>query len=409
MKGLFAAAAFLALSLYPAFGQAAEPGAPVSRRLLVSISYSAGFELSEESRMRISRSLLVALARAEGVRLVEYGGEPRETRKQWAEEAEKAGADCWLSAVFQGTPEKPSLKLTSYDVARGKTAIDESIAVPYSLSEPGEFADMWEDAVSLVAAQYYAVNPEEVKRDTAKTARLSFTALPGTTISGLPGGPVSTGKDGTAAVKVPIPASYTVTLSCQTYFPVTMQIYVDSPMAIPVHQEQGSYFGADFTFVNNLFPGAAAVVFPVPNFIYVKLGIDSYLIGLALGDQSVFFSLPLTTVNLQAGFYCTPEEFVPRISLFLGAFLRIAHLADNPFMVDALCPVGGVLGIGAEIGPTPRHRFFLEYSTVGYFTSSPELLWASISPGDRAPDGYVNLGSLVLNVFNLRFGFRWLL
>jgi hypothetical protein len=408
MKNPAAVAVVLLMVLQPASAQTADSGALLPRRLLVSIAYPQGYELSAELEARISRSLLVALARAEGIRIFEYTGEARETQKQWEAEAVKSGADCWLSIIFQGGPDTPSITLLSYDTALGKKRIDATIPLPSPLSESGISDDMWEDAVSLVAEQYFAVDPAVLERAAKEKAALSFKALPNTRITGLPGGPVDVGKNGTAVVEVPIPGSYSILLTRQCFLPATMDLYVDSPLDVSVVQEPGPLIAVDFTLFNNFFPGVGLVFFPVPDYVFLKLGIDSFLIGLALNDQTAFFSLPLTNVTFQAGSFFTPEESVPRISVAIGAFLRIAHLEGNPFIIDALAPGGGLLALSAEIGPTTRHRFFVEYAAMIYFTDYPDLLRAAVDP-EETPEGYAFTGLAVFSLFNLRLGFRWLL
>ncbi len=408
MKALRAAAFFLLILIAPASAQTSSEGSAIPRKLLVSITYPQGYALSAEARARVSRSLLVALAQAEGIRIVEYSGEPPESRKQWGEEAVKSGADCWLSIVFDDDSAKPTLNLLSYDVALGKKRIEKSVSLPSPLSESGVTGAMWEETVSIVSEQYFAVDPAAIMSLVQEKATLTINALPDTEITGLPGKPVKTGPDGAAVVKVPVPATYSIRLTRQSYFPVSLDLYVDSSMVIPVQQESGSRLALDFTLANNFFPGVAAGFFPVPNYLFLKVGVDSFFVGLAANDNAAFYSLPLTVVGFQAGSFFTPEESVPRIYIALGAFLRIAHLEDEPFVIDSLAPGGGQLVVGAEIGPTPRHRFFLEYSAIRYFTDFPYLLQAALGIGDT-PFGYVFSSSSAMSLFNLRFGFRWLL
>ena len=408
MKALRAAALIFLVMIAPAFAQIPNTAGAVPRKLLVSVTYPQGYDLSAEERARVSRSLLVALAQAEGLRIVEYTGEPPESRKRWGEEAVKAGADCWLSIVFDDDRAKPTLRLLSYDIALGKKSIEKAVSLPSPLSESGVSNAVWEETVSLVAEQYFAVDPAALASLVLGKAALTFNAMPDTQITGLPGNPVKTGPDGAAVVEVPIPATYSIRLTRQLFFPVDMDLYVDSSMVIPVVQESGSRLALDFTLVNNFFPGIAAAFFPVPNYVFLKVGVDSFLVGLAADENTAFYSLPLTTVIFQAGSFFTPEESVPRFYITLGAFLRIAHLEDEPFIIDSLAPGGGQLVVGAEIGPTPRHRFFLEYSAVRYFTDFPYLLQAALSIGET-PFGYVFSDSSAMSLFNLRFGFRWLL
>jgi hypothetical protein len=409
MKAFRAAVFFFLLMIAPAFfAQTSNTESAVPRKLLVSITYPKGYALSAEVRTRVSRSLLVALTQTEGLRIIEYTGEPPESRKQWEEEAVKSGADCWLSIVFDDNSAKPTLKLLSYDIALGKKRIDKAVSLSSPLSESGVTSAVWEETVSLVAEQYFAVDPAAIMSLVQEKATLTFNALPDTQIAGLPGNPVKTGPDGAAVVEVPVPATYSIKFTRQSFFPVEMDLYVDSSLVIPVPQESGSRLALDFTLSNNFFPGVAAIFFPVPNYIFLKVSVDSFLVGLAANENAAFYSLPLTVVGFQAGFFFLPEESVPRLYIALGAFLRIAHLEDDPFVIDGLAPGGGQLMFGAEIGPTPRHRFFLEYSAIRYFTDFPYLLQAALGGGDT-PFGYVFSNSSAMSLFNLRFGFRWLL
>ena len=409
MKARCIPAVIIALiSTVPAAAQGTEDAQLFPRRLLVSIQYPSDYGLSAEEMIKASRSLLVSLAQAEGISIVEYSGEMPRTRQGWNTVAEEAGADCWLSIGFEGSADKPEITLLSYDLLMGKQRIDQTVILPDPLPQSAVSRGFWDEPVSIVSGLYFAVDADFLTQVSLRKAVITIKALPNTLVTGLPGKPIKVGKNGTVVVEVPIPATYSLQFTRQGSLPLFKEIYVDGSIEVPVYQDPGSFFAADFSLYNNFFPGVGIVFFPVRNYIFLKAGIDSFLVGLAMSGGSAFFSFPLTAVNFQAGSFFTPEESVPRISIALGAFLRIAHLSDAPFIIDALAPGGGLIALSAEMGPTPQHRFFLEYSAIMYFTEFPELIHAIVG-WDEVWPGWVFTDSNAYSLFNLRFGFRWML
>jgi hypothetical protein len=89
-----------------------------------------------------------------------------------------------------------------------------------------------------------------------------------------------------------------------------------------------------------------------------------------------------------------------------GGFLRVGHSASSLVSLDPLS-FGGIKSIlGVELMVSPQGSIFMEYAPAAYFTVFPELLRASLGPGNSLP-GWVFGTAVGINFLSFRAGWRW--
>ena len=142
------------------------------------------------------------------------------------------------------------------------------------------------------------------------------------------------------------------------------------------------------------YPGFDVTRFLSPNLAWLRLGITTYGVGLALISQSsdqngssgsAFTSNPLTNVVFQGGIYLGPDDQLFRFYSGFGCFLRVLHAPGLPLQLEPISWGGFQVTVGTEIGRTPTGRFFFEYTPMFYVVSMPSLFQASLGTGNTPP------------------------
>ncbi len=407
-----AAAAAVLFSL--ASGPAARAAEQAPRRLLVAVE-ARGDGWTATAVLQVSRSLLHAIGDS-GARilLLDWGGGAFPADGQ-LDPATRQRVDCWLLVSLQGSAEEPTVRVRSRDLLTGELTIDLSTPLGSPLDPPDIPAVTWKPLVDRIVATYPPVNTDAPLASiwaqrppmwSRSTATLTVSAVPGSTIAGLDGDPVTVGESGTAALRVRSPATYELVASRPGYLPLRERVYVETDRELSLRQERAPRFGVDAGLASMSYPSLQVTGFAVPGWLFARLGVMSYLGGLAFTSEQVFWTEPLSTAWVQLGTYAVlPPQSVIRAYLASGAFIRVVHPAGTTPSIDALAPWGVQVVVGVEGSPWPRSRFFLEWSPTEYVTKYPDLFAAIL--GDATPPSMQFTPSAVLDFGAMRLGWRW--
>jgi hypothetical protein len=247
----------------------------------------------------------------------------------------------------------------------------------------------------LVARAYPPLRADsEGLFDGPTSARLSIHARPGSTVKVAGGPEVTIGDDGITAVTLAAPAEYSLRATAPGFSPATQRVYVASDRDVTLPQDPGARWAVEGALADMADPGLSLSWFIVPDSVFVGLGATTYSFALALSQDEVFLSLPLTSAYLRMGFYLGQADSTFRVYTAIAQFFRIIH-----------APVYFVLG--AEIARTYRGGFFLEYTPTIYPTRLPNLFRASLGAYD-IPPGWVFTPDAALNLLTFRVGYRWM-
>ncbi len=405
-RALFAL--ILAVLASSAFAQETGETPRVPRRLLLRVESGTGTYTREETLV-IAKSLTLALVSAgNGLTVIEYAGDAfPPSPEARIDTTAKEGADCWLFMEISGERAAPVLKVHSYDLLFNKAIMEKNISRREELSMREMSRETWADVVPTLAEEYGPVDSRLIGTG-SKLVRLTLLAPPGTTIEGLQGGgPLVVGADGKTEVSLGTPATYALKASHGGYFPLEQRIFLDSDRTLDLALVPYSRWSLDLSFFNAFNAGVEATYFFIPGRGFVKLGLTSFFLGLALDSEGPFSGYNLVNLNAAAGFFLSPESSAIRVYLTLGGFLRIVFPNSSP-LIDPLSPGGFQLALGVQAPLTARSRFFAELVPMVYLTDSPELFRASLGEKD-SPFGYIFREDAAFSLANLRFGIRWLL
>jgi hypothetical protein len=401
--------ALLSLLLACAFVEAQETVAAdtlTPRRMLINISRGADDAFTANDALQLSRSLQIKiLAATSEITIVEPAAPLTDVSPAGLKAAAGAvGADSWLSVIADGGWASLSLSVRSADLVSDATVLD--ITVKRSAwGSPQDLAtEEWAEIVQPLAGHYHRL-PVTVTR-TIAPATLTVKALPGTRITGLGDAVVVVDDSGTASAELPAQHQYVLGASRPGYFYASQQVFLSTDKLITLVQAPESAWSIDASFQDRAYPGLSLGWSPVPGRVTLKLGIRTYLFGLAFGSDSLFVSSPLSDLFFAGTVSPIAELGAFRPYLGLEGFLRIEHRAGRTPSLEGLSP-GGVKAVaGIELVVTPGGGFYLEYAPIMYFTQTPELLKAALGSGS-VPPGWVFASASALNMLSFRAGYRW--
>jgi hypothetical protein len=389
--------------------QAPDQNAP--RRLLVAIEKSWLPGYSNDEMAILQRSLLTALSEAEGgPSPVAYAlkGFPS-SQQDRNKAARNAGADCWLYVKISGFKFAPSIRVISFDLIYDMTTLDFS----FSRSEAFPMMDIsqvrWDEIVDPVAKKYPPLGQLVYSRGPPAPVTLTLRALPGTRISGLSPKPLLIGSDGTVTIDLPSPAPYSFRTSLSGYIPNQMGLYLDGQTEIAVNQVKSPWLYLDASFYNGFYPGISAT-YAAPFFpAFVRVGFTTFRAGLAVNQDAMISSLPLSQLTLLLGMYFSPEDSPTRFYAGAGPLLRVTLPPGGSFTIDHLLPWGVQLVAGWEFSLAGNLRIFIENAPTGYYTPEPDLFRYSFG-SSNVSFPFLNFPPLLaLNLLEVRFGIRWML
>ena len=382
--------------------QTSSEAAHVPRRLLVALEAlpESGFTSLEAAVL--SKSLVLSLREGlSEIRVIEHGPSAfPPTLAARNDEAARRGADSWLWVAVSGSRDSPSVHVVSFDLLTQTTVVDQGFSAVEDLASADVSRVRWEMIVSLAREKYQPAG--------RRTVKLTIHAIPDTRISGLPGGPVLARGDGAATVDLEAPSFYRLRATRAGYQPAQMELYVDADRDLQIPQQPGSSFSVEGSFFNALFIGGDAGFFLLPDTAFLKVGVTSFLVGLALSPDSLLYSFPLVHVNVQLGSYWSPEDAFLRWYTSVGGFLRVVLIPGFPPHLDAISPGGLQLNLGVEFPLAGRSRLFVEYVPMLYLSAMTDLFLDSLGP-NGVPFGYAPVSFGAFDFANIRFGVRWML
>ena len=376
-------------------------------RLLLSVESSPAAWSAIDS-LSFEKSIALALHSIGGLTVIEKGpGRVQGDTNDLADAAKSLGADCWLRAEFSGTRDAPLMRVQLYDVAAKSMRLDHTVSMDADLDARNAARERWYDLVDSVSETYPTIGGAS-GRPEPKRIVLTLHALPGTRITGAPGGPITTGPEGTARISMREAATCALHAELTGYFPAERSVFVDSDRDLYLPQEPRSLLSVETGFENAFSPSVAAVLSFIPEVAWLRFGITGFGFGLALDETQAVKSIPLWNLSLQAGMYFLPADSPVRVYAGLGPFVRLVQLPGTALRADPISPAGIQAAVGAELKAGARARLFLEYAPVFYLSAFPDLLAQSF-PDNQPPAGYIFTSAGALSFFDIRFGVRWLL
>ena len=409
MKALIVFFAILCL-VSPCFAQDAQPGTGGdARRILFSLSRESAGELTDGQALMISRSMLARLqaASSEIIVLERPASIGAPSVSDLSADARGRGADGWVSVIISGTWESMRIGVRAFDLRTSSMVVDRSFA--RAGSSLGELPrEGWDDMVQVVAPQFHAALPGAQAPSGAPQARLTIRAIVGTRVTGAGTGALVIGPDGVVTVDLPASREYLLRGELAGYSPSTARIFLSGSREVVLRQERSARWAMEASLQDLGYPRIDAAWFPGGGSAYVKLGLTTYLVGLALDSTEVLSSTPLTNVEAQMGLFLNPADSLFRVSFGIGCFVRVVHVPEVFFGPDPLSPWGIRGIIGVEISGAPRSRFFVELTPTVYMTPAPDALRQFLGSGD-IPFGWLRGNGSFVDVVSLRCGYRWLL
>jgi hypothetical protein len=411
--GRIAAAAILltALSVLPATAEQAP------RRLIVAVEAKGGDTFTAAELLQLSRSLMAAIQKAgTQILLLDWGSDPFPSDKpEGIEEALKRTADCWLLVTIAGGRKNPALAIRSYDLLLKQNVIEGKLQLDGAFALPDPPDSTWQKLVGMVAGAYPPLDTDQPLKTAAADrpalwtkdlATLTLHAVPGTVVEGLDGEPRTVGEDGSIKESVRSPATYLLTATHPGQLPLETTFYLEEDREITLPQHGLARWSVDAGLFGMSFPQVEVSYFIVPGWLYARVGLMTYIAGLAFTEEEMFWNSMLSTLSVRVGTYAfTPQESWFRPYVGAGALLRIAH--DSLFVgIEPVAPVAFQLTLGFEVSPWPRSRFFLEWLPTEYPTAYPDLFAASMPHESNA---MVFLPYAVLDMGGFRVGWRWML
>lgn len=401
--------AVLLLFLLAASSLSGQEQAPreVPRRLMLVVRQIEAGGLSHEEISLVSRSMLLAFQEARTDMILV---EPARKAQDFSDDgmsrlAEESGADCWMRIETSGAKEEPVFLVRSRDVLNGSTVIDRTVrrkageaisvmALPY---------ERWDDLSALLEGAYPPREAVDLPRRDPGSALLTVRALPGTVLSFSGGTKATVGPEGTTELTLAAPAAYELRAEHAGSASVLRSLFIQSDRELAIKQKPASRFAVDAS-VLICWPGLAVSFFPIPERVFVRAGLTTYLVGLVLQSDQVFSSDPLTNFDILGGLYVSPAYAAVRLYAGGGGFLRFVHAPGWPMRLEPLAPAGVQLALGAETPIGTSARFFAEYEPMLYGTATPQLLRST----QRSEAGWVFFSRAALQLLSFRIGIRWL-
>jgi hypothetical protein len=407
MRTAYLTGVFLFLSILLPAQETLEERAP---RLLLCVENRADPSYGEAELRIAAKSAAFALTSAvKRIVIVEYGlrGFP-DSPDGRTDVCRELRTDGWLWIGLSGEKTAPILQVSCFNLVSGVSVIEQEFRRDRILSLQDMAEDRWPEITGAVAESFDSIRSASTAAPESRGAKLTLRALPGTTITGFAGERFSVGEDGVVTASIAGPGVYSIRAALFGYYPVNLDVYIVADREIPVVQEPGSRWAFDVSFFNSLFPGANAAFFILPNWVFARLEVMTYLFGLRLGSEEALFSIPLFYFGLGFGAYLAPEDFIVRPYAAVGGFLRASWLPGFPPEIEPLSPGGIFMDLGAEFPVFHKGCLFIEYAPMLYLTGYPGFFMLSLGPEENR-FGYLPTPLGIVSLMNMRFGFRWLL
>ena len=378
-----------------------------SRRLMLVVRQSGTAGFSAEELTLIPRSMLLALREVRGdlVLLEPARAAADSSDEEMSRLAGESGADCWMLVEISSAKDGSVFRVRSRDLLNGSAVIDRTVSRQgrEELSVMTLPNERWEDLSVLLTGAYPPRETADLPKRGPGSALLAVRALPGTTVSLSGGVKATVGPDGRAELTIPVPAAYTLRAALRGSSTVGRPLYLQADRELAIQQEPVPRFALDVSALLT-WPGFAVSFFPVPERVFVRAGLTTYLLGLTFSSEAIISSDPLTNLDLLAGVYMSPAYSALRAYAGVGGFVRFVHAPGWPVHLDTLSPAGLQAAFGLETPIGGSARFFAEYEPMLYATQVPDLLRST----QRSEAGWVFLDTAALHLLSFRIGMRWL-
>jgi len=329
----------VALARRPDRSTALNAAEPRQLRLLLSVESSSPGAWSAMDSLSFEKSIALALRSIAGLTVIENTQPPRDT-SGLEEAAQTQEADCWLRAEFSGGRDSPVVRVQLYDLAAKAMRVDRTVSMEAALDARSAAHERWYDLVDSVSESYPTVSAVSARPGEPRGILLTLHALPGTRITGAPGGPITAGPEGTARLVMREAAACALHAELTGYFPAERTVFVDADRDLYLPQEPRSLLSVETGFENAFSPSLAAVFAIVPDLAWVRCGVTAFGFGLALDETQAVKSIPLWNLSLQAGMYVLPADSPVRPYAGLGPFVRLVQLPGAALRADPISPAG---------------------------------------------------------------------
>jgi hypothetical protein len=380
-----------------------------TRRLLLFFELEPQANFSQEEELLLYESLLVRLGSASvKVAVKEYPSRaPGASDSERTTLARSLGADSWLRVDLTGDWLSVGLRVSSYDLIGQATAFAFELRKAIRRGAVDLERDFWDEVTGAVG-EYYT----QAAANRTVPGEVTFQARPGTRILGAGPEPLVADEEGVAHAAVQVPTTLSVRATRAGFFPVDGKYYLNRELTtVRLEQAPGARFSLEVYLNNLIFPGFQFSFYPIPGTLYIRSGFTTNMLGLLFTDSgseptsSLLISRALNLLDLGVGAYLNDADRDLRAYAGLGAFLRLIGTFAY-FGLEPIAPWGLQAALGLEYSRQARRRFYLEFAPLLYFTSRPDLMFASFSP-DYSLVGYAFLPRGVFHFLNLRLGFRW--
>lgn len=388
----------------PIFGQGSARLAPRHVLLTVTAAQESGF--TQGDLLLVARSLHQRLAEAEpDVIFVEPTVEPA-AGEDLAARTQQAGADSWIELTVSGDWSSARLQVRAFDLLLRSKVADFGAQRITWVSPGGLSQETWADVTQAISGKFPMLETSAADSGSPRLARLTISALPGSTVTGLGSPVLRVGRQGKAFRELPPRKEYALRVDLPGYAPVNTRVFLGSDREVEIHQVKSPSWGLEGALSDSRAPGIDASVYFPGSSLFVRYGFFTYAVGLALDSSGVLLSEPLTTLEMQMGAYLSPEDRFFRWYVAGGGFVRIVHAPDAWPLMDALSP-GGLRAVAGVETPISSHgKLYFELTPTWYQTSQPDAFRAALGQ-DRNPPGWAFGPTYAFSVLSFRIGYRW--
>jgi len=343
-------------------------------------------QLSQREAVLLYESLLVDLSDAsERIAVKEYGDRQLPASDEAKNEAaEQSAADSWLHIGISGNPDLLRLEVRVLDMLSGRTIIQKSMEKEMLRGIRDLQLGFWEELCTDLADYFTSAISMDMNRGT-----LVFEGLPGTRIRGSAWKRVRIDSQGRVSIPVPLPATLPYRATRAGFLPAEGHVYMDQTRKVVLlEQEQAVRLAVD-VFLNNMsYPGAALTYFLVPDAVFGRIGVLSYLIGFNLddseeGSDSILVSQSLSNLSISFGLYFNAPDRYFRPYFALGAAWRFVT-ARGYWGLEPVSPFAVQPLLGCEYARNQKVKVFAEYAPYFYWAHDKDLFALSL-PLDTNP------------------------
>ena len=313
--------------------------------------------------------------------------------------ARAVNADSILHVIASGGFENLTVEFEAYDLLRGTPVWRDVIRPGFRVDFRVLTVGLWEPMETALRDGF--------ERIVERTA-LTILALPGSVITGLPGGAVTIAASGRLDTSVPSSSALVLSAALLGHYREEETVFIGiDPMVVAFDQIEQARFGVDLRLSSLQFPGARFWYYAIPGTLYLRAGVMTQYVGIFPIDNSERLfqtGAPLSFLSFDAGVYLTQAERRFRPFAGAGGYLRIVHPSLSEMSRDRDAAPGALtLTIGGEYALNRRLRFLIEYEPALIFAGDPQRYIDVSFVRNRFPDGDVpGLITLDRNVIDLR-------